>query len=149
MGTKIYKIIKLVFGRYLIITFTAVWIVAGLIFNVFDVMGEKQKMQNALMEIPLCRKYTSGEFYVVKSGALISKNQMVLIHLPKKISSPFTTIKNELVMQGWEIEKMNEKKDSIHAKKGGYILQVMGVRDKNWNWGFVIRKDDILTKLGL
>ena len=44
MGTKIYKIIKLVFGRYLIITFTAVWIVAGLIFNVFDVMGEKQKM---------------------------------------------------------------------------------------------------------
>ena len=74
---------------------------------------------------------------------------MVLIHLPKTISSPFTTIKNELVMQGWEIEKMNEKKDSIHAKKGGYILQVMGVRDKNWNWGFVIRKDDILTKLGL
>ena len=52
-------------------------------------------------------------------------------------------------MQGWEIEKMDEKKDSIHAKKGGYILQVMGVRDKNWNWGFVIRKDDILTKLGL
>ena len=127
------------------------WLAAagiGRLFFAERFRQDAKMMEQAVMELPVCRQYGSEPPYPLHTKGLLSQKFAVTLVIPGSQEAAQEKIQNSLLENGWEVKKTDQRNGGVKGTKGEYVLTAEAAT-KSDRWIVIIGKNDLVSKLNL